>query len=93
MQDFGAAGIKASAVQAESRDVDFVSLGDVGERKLMECERTTAVAIKSRLEYGRASPRRTGSTLRSSSRPALLTCRNDNGQISCSTLGDFVSKL
>lgn len=31
MQDFGAAGIEAGAVQAESRDMDFVSLGDVGE--------------------------------------------------------------
>lgn len=31
MQDFGAARIKASAAQAESRNVDFVSLGDVGE--------------------------------------------------------------
>jgi len=46
MQDFGAAGIEASAVQAESRDVDFVSLGDVGERKLMECEWTTAQQLK-----------------------------------------------
>ena len=73
--------------------MDFVSLGDVGEKELMERERATTAAIKSRLEYGRASPRRTGSTLRFRSRPALLTCRNDNGQISCSTLGDFVSKL
>ena len=88
----GAARIKASAGGIEG--CGFCQPWRRGRgRKLMECEWTTAAAIKSRLEYGRASPRRTSSALRSRSRPALLTCRSDNGQISCSTLGDFVCKL
>lgn len=71
----GAAKIKASAVQAESRDVDFDSLGDVGEmngqrRQQLKADWNTGGLLLGELVR-----------VEISRRSALLTCRNDNAQI------------